>query len=98
LLKHGGLTVNPDERRVTADGERIDLTYKEFEILLLFMRNPGKVFTRERLFNDVWGSDYIGESRTIDMHIRTLRRKLGEYGSMIETVRNIGYRIEAAEK
>ena len=94
LLKHGGLTVNPDERRVTAEGERIDLTYKEFEI----MRNPGKVFTRERLFNDVWGSDYIGESRTIDMHIRTLRRKLGEYGSMIETVRNIGYRIEAAEK
>lgn len=98
LLKNGGLVLNLDEHTVTADGERIQLTYKEFEILKLFLLHPGMVFTRDKLFNDVWGADYIGETRTVDMHIRTLRQKLGVYGETIETIRNVGYRMEASEK
>ena len=73
----------------------IELTYKEFELLHLFMLQPGTAFTRSRLFNEIWGMDYCGETRTVDMHIRTLRQKLGKYGSLIETVRNVGYRMEA---
>ena len=95
LLKIGGLAVNLDEHTVTADGARITLTYKEFELLKLFMSRPGIAFTRDQLFNEIWGMDYCGETRTVDMHIRTLRQKLGSYGSMIETVRNVGYRLEA---
>ena len=95
VLRNGNLTVDLDKHTVTADGRRIELTFKEFEILRLFVSNPGIVFTRDRLFSDVWGSDYIGESRTVDMHIRTLRQKLGTYGQLIETVRNVGYRMEA---
>lgn len=98
VLKAGGLTVNLDEHTAEADGKRLPLTYKEFEILSLFLSNPGMAFTRERLFAEVWGDDYIGESRTIDMHIRTLRQKLGVYGEMIETVRNVGYRMEVSVK
>ena len=90
----GGLTVNLDERTVTADGERILLTYKEFELLRLFLSHPGIAFTREQLLSDIWGMEYCGETRTVDMHIRTLRQKLGDYGAMIETVRNVGYRME----
>ena len=95
LLKIGGLAVSLDEHTVTADGARITLTYKEFELLKLFMSRPGIAFTRDQLFNEIWGMDYCGETRTVDMHIRTLRQKLGSYGSMIETVRNVGYRLEA---
>lgn len=91
----GGLCLNTDEHTVTSDGERIELTYKEYELLHLFMSNPGIAYTRDRLFNDIWGMDYCGETRTVDMHIRTLRQKLGKYGEMIETVRNVGYRLEA---
>ncbi len=94
ILQTDGLIVNIDERTVTADGERVALTYKEFEILKLFLSHPGTVFTRDQLFNDVWGTDYIGETRTVDMHIRTLRQKLGVYGTRIETVRNVGYKME----
>ncbi|MCM1343039.1 MAG: response regulator transcription factor, partial [Muribaculaceae bacterium] len=90
----GGLTVHPGERTVTADGERILLTYKEFELLRLFLSHPGIAFTREQLLSDIWGMEYCGETRTVDMHIRTLRQKLGNYGTMIETVRNVGYRME----
>lgn len=97
LLKTGNLIVNLDEHTVTADGERILLTFKEFEILRLFLLHPGMVYTRDRLFNDIWGMDYLGETRTVDMHIRTLRRKLGHYGELIETVRGVGYRLEAKE-
>ena len=79
------------------DGERVTLTYKEFELLRLFLSYPGMVFSRDRLYSEVWGDDYIGESRTVDMHIRTLRAKLGAYGEMIETVRQVGYRLEAAK-
>ena len=94
ILKSDGLTVNLDEHTVTADSERVQLTYKEFELLRLFLSHPGVAFTRDQLFSEIWGEDYIGETRTVDMHIRTLRKKLGEYGSIIETVRNVGYRLE----
>ncbi len=72
-----GLTVNLEERTVTADGERVMLTYKEFELLRLFLSRPGIAFTREQLLSDIWGMEYSGETRTVDMHIRTLRQKLG---------------------
>ena len=94
-LTAGGLTVDLEERTVTADGARIPLTYKEFELLRLFLSRPGVAFTREQLLSDIWGVDYAGETRTVDMHIKTLRQKLGDYGGMIETVRHIGYRLEA---
>jgi two-component system alkaline phosphatase synthesis response regulator PhoP len=94
ILKTGGLIVNLDEHTVTADGERVILTYKEFEMLRLFLSHPGIAFTRDQLMEEVWGMDYCGETRTVDMHIRTLRQKLGSYGDLIETVRNVGYRLE----
>ena len=94
LLKVGGLVVNLDEHTVIADGERVQLTYKEFELLCLFLSHPGIVYTREHLFSHVWKQDYMGDSRTLDSHIRTLRQKLGDYGKLIETVRNVGYRWE----
>lgn len=95
LLKFGGLTLNLDEHTVSVDGQRVQLTYKEYELLRLFLSRPGMAFTREQLFAEVWGEDYVGETRTLDMHIRTLRQKLGDYGKYIETVRNVGYRLEA---
>lgn len=94
LLKAGGLVINLDEYTVTADGERVTLTLKEFELLKLFLSHPGIAFTRDQLFNEIWGIDYMGETRTVDVHIRTLRQKLGVYGSLIETVRGVGYRLE----
>ena len=95
LLKVDGLVLNPDEHTVTLDGERVVLTYKEYELLHLFLSQPGIAFTREQLLSSVWNAEYLGETRTVDMHIRTLRQKLGEYGHIIETVRNVGYRLEA---
>ena len=89
-----GLTLNPEEHTVTVDGERVALTYKEYELLHLFLSQPGIAFTREQLLSSVWNTEYVGETRTVDMHIRTLRQKLGAYGNMIETVRNVGYRME----
>ena len=94
-LRLDGLVLNPDEHTVTVDGERVLLTYKEYELLHLFLSQPGIAFTREQLLASVWNIEYMGESRTVDMHIRTLRQKLGEYGRLIETVRNVGYRLEA---
>ncbi len=94
LLKTGDLIVNIKEHIVTVNGKRILLTLKEFEILRLLLSHPGIVYTRETLFNEIWGMDYCGETRTVDMHIRTLRQKLGSYGEIIETVRGIGYRLE----
>lgn len=93
-LKLEGLIVNLDERTVSADGERITLTYKEFELLSRFLSHPGMVYTREQLFSQVWNLEYMGDSRTLDSHMRTLRQKLGKYGNMIETIRNVGYRLE----
>lgn len=94
-LKTGGLIVNLEEHTVFVDGKRIQLTYKEFELLCLFLSHPGLVYTREQMFSRVWKTDYMGDSRTLDSHIRTLRQKLNGYGRMIETVRNVGYRWEA---
>lgn len=93
-LQLEGLMLNLDEHTVTVDGERVMLTYKEFELLRLFLSHPGTAFTREQLLSEVWDSDYLGETRTVDMHIRTLRQKIGAYGACIETVRNVGYRLE----
>lgn len=95
LLRSGGLVVDLNAHTVTVDGARVALTYKEFELLRLFLSHPGMAFTRDQLFQEVWGMDYCGETRTVDMHIRTLRQKLGPYGRRIETVRNVGYRMEA---
>lgn len=95
VLKAGGLSLNADEHKVFADGEQVILTYKEFELLRLFLSHPGIAFTRDQLMEEVWGTDYYGETRTVDMHIRTLRQKLGKYGEFIKTVRNVGYRLEA---
>ena len=83
-----------DEHTVAVGGQRIALTYKEFELLRLFLTYPGTAFTRDQLMETVWGMDYCGETRTVDMHIRTLRQKLGPCGEMIQTVRNVGYRLE----
>ena len=95
ILKAGALELNTEEHTVTVDGERVALTYKEYELLRLFLSHPGMAFTRDQLFNEIWGMEYCGETRTVDMHIRTLRMKLGHCGSMIETVRGVGYRMEA---
>ena len=95
LLTLEGLVVNPHEHTVTVDGARVSLTYKEYKLLHLFLSQPGIAFTREQLLSSIWNTEYLGETRTVDMHIRTLRQKLGTYGSIIETVRNVGYRLEA---
>ena len=94
ILGLEGVRMDLSGRTVTVDGERAALTYKEFELLRLFLSHPGVAFTREQLMSDIWGTDYCGESRTVDMHIRTLRGKLGPYGDRIETVRGVGYRLE----
>lgn len=97
ILRQGGLSVDPTARTVTADSAPVTLTYKEFELLCLFLQNPGTVFTRDRLFSEVWGESFVGETRTVDMHIRTLRQKLGTYGDRIETVRGVGYKLLPAD-
>ncbi len=91
----GGLVANWDEHTVSVNGERVILSFKEFELLKMLLTNPGTAYTRDQIFAKIWDSDYIGDSRTLDMHIRTLRQKLGEHGKMIETVRNVGYRWES---
>ncbi|MCM1333922.1 MAG: response regulator transcription factor [Bacteroides sp.] len=95
VLKIGNLILNAAEHSVFADGTEVKLTLKEFEILKLFMENPGLVFTREHLLQSVWGADFLGETRTVDVHIGTLRTKLGGCGDCIETVRGVGYRMGA---
>ncbi|MDE7333742.1 MAG: response regulator transcription factor [Lachnospiraceae bacterium] len=95
VLKAGCLELNIGEHTVFTGGERIGLTLKEYELLRIFMDNPGRVFTREVLLQSVWGSGYAGETRTVDVHIGTLRSKLGNCGNYIETVRGVGYRMEA---
>lgn len=92
-----GISMNTLEHTVSADGERITLTYKEYELLKLFLSHMGTAFTREQLMERVWGTDYMGETRTIDMHIRTLRQKLGKCGESIKTIRNVGYRMEEGQ-
>ena len=96
-LRIGGLEMNLAEHTVSAEGNDVPLTLKEFEVLRRLMAHPGQVFTRDQLLSDVWGMDYDGETRTVDVHIRTLRQKLGACGERIETVRGVGYRMEARD-
>lgn len=95
LLTLGSLALDPASHTVTVNGQAVTLTLKEFEILRTMLAKPGVVFTRDRLLSEVWGTDYDGETRTVDVHIRTLRQKLGDAGALIGTVRGVGYRMEA---
>ena len=97
VLTSDDLVMNLDEHTVTVNDHRIELTLKEYELLRLFLTRPGIVFTRDQLLSDVWGVDYDGETRTVDVHIRTLRQKLGRYGDRIGTVRGVGYRWEVPQ-
>ncbi len=91
----GNLSLDAKKHIVKADGTEILLTFKEFELLYMLMKNQENVLTREQILARIWNYEYEGETRTVDVHVRTLRQKLGEYGNMIETVRGIGYRIGA---
>ena len=93
ILQMGALELNPETYAVSADGERVQLTLKEHKLLRILMENPKRVFTRDQLLEGVWGIEYAGETRTVDVHVATLRTKLGQCGSYIETVRGVGYRI-----
>ena len=95
LLSAHGIVMDTESHEVRVYGEDVELTKKEFAMLRLFLRSPGKVYTRESLMSEVWGAEYCGESRTVDMHIKTLRQKLGEASGCIKTVVGIGYRMEA---
>jgi len=102
-MTHSSITLDDvilddDRYLVTVSGEPCDLTFKEFELLRYLMQNNGIVLSRSRIMERVWGEDYEGETRTVDMHIKTLRQKLKHAGSMIKTVRNVGYMMEAAER
>ena len=92
--KMDGLIINHEKHAVSVDGDELELTFKEFQLLSLLVANHGIVLTREKLMDKVWGTDFEGESRTIDAHIKTLRKKLGTYGDRIRTIRNVGYIIE----
>ena len=93
VLETGDLQIQVKQHKVLAKGEKVTLTLKEFELLKFLMENKGIVLTRDRLLGHVWGYDFDGETRTVDVHVRTLRQKLGECGELIETVRGVGYRI-----
>lgn len=94
ILRTGSLELNPETYIVLVNGERVQLTLKEYSLLHIFMKNPGRVYTRDQLLEIVWGTDCVGETRTVDVHIGTLRTKLGACGDYIETVRGVGYRME----
>ncbi len=93
VLRLCGIELNIAEHRVISDSKEVQLTLKEFELLRLFMENPGFVFSRELLLSRIWGEEFVGESRTVDVHVGTLRQKLGAPGEAIETVRGVGYRM-----
>ena len=93
VLRYGDIAVNEERHCVTVSDSPVELTYKEFELLVLLLRNTGRVLTRDQIMERIWGFDYSGSSRTLDMHIKTLRQKLGTAGRYIQTIRNVGYRI-----
>ena len=97
ILKVAEITLNDKEHTVSVNGEKVALTFKEFELLKMFMSNPGAAFSRDKLLSEIWGIDYLGESRTVDIRIKTLCQKLGESGKRIETVIGVGYRMEAGQ-
>ena len=92
-LSFGMIVMDKERHRVTVDGETVELTLKEFSLLKLFLESPQRVLTRENIMDAVWGDSYVGESRTVDMHIKTLRQKLGSKGESIVTIRGVGYKI-----
>ena len=94
VLKYKNVYLDQDRRICLVDGENVELTFKEYELLRLFLSNLGIVLKRENIMEAVWGTDFAGESRTVDMHIKTLRKKLKDAGSLIVTVRNVGYKLE----
>lgn len=96
-VKIGQLSVNHMQHSVYANGKKIFLTLKEYELLRLFMENPEKVFSRDELLSMIWGEDFVGETRTVDVHIGTLRMKIGKCGDYIQTVRGVGYKLEVEE-
>ena len=93
-LKLDELVINNEKHEVSVEGKVVELTFKEYELLSQFIINKGIVLSRDTIMNQVWGTDYEGESRTVDMHVKTLRQKLGDYGSRIKTIRNVGYVME----
>lgn len=97
VLTHKNITLNESSHQVFVDGSIIELTVKEYQLLRLFLKNPGVAFTRENLLSSVWESEYQGETRTVDVHIASLRTKLGSAGECIKTVRGVGYRMEDAK-
>ena len=94
VLSAGDLTIDENSHVVSAGGNQIDLTYKEYELLALLLKHQGRVYSREQILDLIWGHDYDGESRTVDVHIRTLRAKLGDSANLIKTVRGVGYKLE----
>ncbi len=92
-ISHSGVSIDESSYQATVSGRPLDLTFKEFELLRFLVANPGRVYTREQLLSDVWGYDYFGGTRTVDVHVRRLRAKLGDHESVIGTVRNVGYRF-----
>lgn len=92
-LASGGVEIDEAAYAASVDGRKLDLTYTEFELLKYFVQRPGRVFSREQLLSDVWGYDYFGGTRTVDVHVRRLRAKLGESAGLISTIRNVGYRF-----
>lgn len=97
VLTHKGISLNESSHQVFVDGKKIELTIKEYQLLRLFLKNPGVAFTRENLLSSVWESEFQGETRTVDVHIASLRTKLGSAGEAIKTVRGVGYRLEGAQ-
>lgn len=97
IYRGGGLEINLSRHTVSANGEPVALTLKEFELLCALFEASGRVLTRERLLSEIWGYDFGGETRTVDVHVRTLRQKLGKNGDIIKTVRGIGYKIDESE-
>lgn len=96
-IEVGGILVNTQAHMVTVDGERVDLSYKEFELLTYFMENQGIALSREKILNHVWNYDYYGDARTIDTHVKKLRSKLGVKGDYIKTIWGMGYKFEVVE-
>ena len=90
----GGVVIDPATRTVTVGGDNIELTYKEYELLKLLLSHPGLVFSRQQILEKIWGIDFNMDTRTVDMHVKTLRQKLGEQGVVIQTVRNVGYKAQ----
>ena len=97
VLTHKGISLNESSHQVFVDEKKIELTIKEYQLLRLFLKNPGVAFTRENLLSSVWESEFQGETRTVDVHIASLRTKLGSAGEAIKTVRGVGYRLEDAQ-